>query len=114
MKQGPPGAEKLDRNCSPMAIFLRQFRWWVGWTERIRRTARARETGKMKGYKMKKISNTTKASTDDIYCVSAADVADKIIDHMRRGLVPLLFCSSSLAQVAAGPMMRTRLRRELD
>jgi hypothetical protein len=68
----------------------------------------------MKGYKMKKISNTTKASTDDIYCVSAADVADKIIDHMRRGLVPLLFCSSSLAQVAAGPMMRTRLRRELD
>ena len=48
---------------------------------------------------MKKIANTQKASTDDIYYVSAADVADKLIERMRRGLDPLLFSSSSLALI---------------
>jgi hypothetical protein len=62
---------------------------------------------------MKKIPSTQKASTDDIYYVSAADVADKIIDHMRR-LDPLLLLSSSLAAIPVSPMLRTRLRRKLD
>jgi hypothetical protein len=45
---------------------------------------------------MKRIANTQRAATDDIYRVSAADIADKLIDRMRRGLDPLLFASSSL------------------
>jgi hypothetical protein len=68
----------------------------------------------VKGLEMKKISNTKKALTDDIYYVSAADVADKIMDHMRRGLDPLLFCNSPLSHISVGPMLRTRLQRELD
>lgn len=40
---------------------------------------------------MRKIANTQKTLTDDIYYVSAADVADKLIERMRRGLDPLLF-----------------------
>jgi hypothetical protein len=63
---------------------------------------------------MKRIANTQKASTDDIYYVSAADVADKIIERMRRGLDPLLFSSSSLADVPVGPWLRTQVRRKLD
>jgi hypothetical protein len=51
---------------------------------------------------------------DDIYYVSAADVADKIIDHIRRGLDPLLFSSSSLALFAMGPVLRTRSRTKPD
>ena len=63
---------------------------------------------------MKKIANTQKASTDDIYYVSAADVADKLIERMRRGLDPLLFSSSSLAPISVGPWLRTQMRRKLD
>jgi hypothetical protein len=40
---------------------------------------------------MRRIANTQKTLTDDIYHVSAADVADKLIERMRRGLDPLLF-----------------------
>jgi hypothetical protein len=63
---------------------------------------------------MKKTMNTIKAPTDDIYNVSAADVADKIIDHMRRGLDPLLFLSSPSAHISVGSMWRTRAWRDLD
>jgi hypothetical protein len=63
---------------------------------------------------MKKIANTQKVSTDDIYYVSAADVADKLIERMRRGLDPLLFPSSSLARITVGPCLRTQVRRKLD
>jgi hypothetical protein len=63
---------------------------------------------------MKTTAKTKKASTDDIYYVSAADVADKIIDHMRRGLDPLLFSSSSLALIPVDRMLRTHMRRKLD
>jgi hypothetical protein len=63
---------------------------------------------------MKKIANTQKTLTDDIYYVSAADVADKLIDRMRRGLDPLLFSSSSFALISAGPWLRTQVRRKLD
>jgi hypothetical protein len=63
---------------------------------------------------MKKISNYRKATMDDIYYVSAADVADKIIDHMRRGLDPLLFADSSLALFSFFPALRTRNRPKFD
>lgn len=63
---------------------------------------------------MKKFANPNNLSTDDIYYVSAADVADKIIDRMRRGLDPLLFSSPPLALIPVGPMLRTRLRIKLD
>ena len=63
---------------------------------------------------MKKIANSQKASMDDIYYVSAADVADKIIDHMRRGLDPLLFSSSSLALFPVNAMFGTRSRTKYD
>ncbi len=63
---------------------------------------------------MKKIAHTQKALTDEIYYVSAADVADKIMEYMWRGLDPLQFSSSTLALIPVGPMVRTRLRRKLD
>jgi hypothetical protein len=63
---------------------------------------------------MKKISNSRKARMDDIYYVSAADVADKIIDRMRRGLDPLLFANSSLAFFSWSPALRTRTRPKSD
>jgi hypothetical protein len=46
--------------------------------------------------------------------VSAADVADKLIERMRRGLDPFLFARSSLAVIPAGPRLKTRVRRKLD
>jgi hypothetical protein len=70
--------------------------------------------GISKGSKMKKAMHTIKAPTDDIYYVSAADVADKIIDHMRRGSDPLLFSSSPSAHISLGLMWRIRTRRDLD
>jgi hypothetical protein len=63
---------------------------------------------------MKKIANTQKTLTDDIYYVSAADVADKLIDRMRRGLDPLLFSNSSSAFISAGLWLRTQVRGKLD
>jgi hypothetical protein len=63
---------------------------------------------------MKKISNYRKATIDDIYYVSAADVADKIIDRMRRGLDPLLFADSSLALFSLSPSLRTRSGPKAD
>jgi len=63
---------------------------------------------------MKRIANTQWAPTDDIYYVSAADIADKLIDRMRRGLDPLLFASFSLALLPVGQLSRSRLRHELD
>jgi hypothetical protein len=63
---------------------------------------------------MKRIANTQKASTDDIYYVSAADVADKLIERMRLGLDPCLFARSSSAIIPAGPWLRTQMGRKLD
>ena len=63
---------------------------------------------------MKRIANTKKASTDDIYHVSAADVADKLIERMRRGLGPLLFSRPSLGVIPGGPWLRTQVPRKLD
>jgi hypothetical protein len=63
---------------------------------------------------MKKMVNIRGASVDDIYYVSAADVADKIIDRMRRGLDPLLLSSSSLARISVGSVLRTRSLTKFD
>jgi len=63
---------------------------------------------------MTKVAHSKKVSMDDIYYVSAADVADKIIDRMRRGLGPLLFSSSSWALFPMGPVLRTRSRIKPD
>jgi hypothetical protein len=63
---------------------------------------------------MKKIANTQKTLTDDIYYVSAADVADKLIERMQRGLDPLLFGSSSLGPIPMGPWFRFRGHRKPD
>jgi hypothetical protein len=63
---------------------------------------------------MKKIAKTQKASTDDIYYVSAADVADKLIERMRGGLDPLLLGNSALAFIPAGSWLRTRGHGKLD
>lgn len=63
---------------------------------------------------MKKISNSHKTTMDDIYYVSARDVADKIIDRMRRGLDPLLFVDSSLALFSLAPVLRARFRPKSD
>jgi hypothetical protein len=63
---------------------------------------------------MKKIGTTQKPSTDDIYYVSAADVADKLIERMRRGLDPLLLSSHSLASTPVSSFLRTGVSRKLD
>jgi hypothetical protein len=63
---------------------------------------------------MKKVSNSRKATMDSIYFVSAADVADKIIDRMRCGWDPLLFADSSLALFSLAPALRTRSRPKSD
>ena len=63
---------------------------------------------------MKKISNSRQATMDDIYYVSAVDVADKIIDRMRRGLDPLLFADSSLVLFSLATSLRTRARPKSD
>jgi hypothetical protein len=63
---------------------------------------------------MKKNMNTIKAPTDDIYYVSAADVADKIIDHMRRGLDPLLFSSSPSTHFSVASIWGNRAWKDLD
>jgi hypothetical protein len=46
---------------------------------------------------VKRIANSKRTLTDDIYYVSAAAVADKIIDRMRRGMDPLRIRGSMLA-----------------
>jgi hypothetical protein len=63
---------------------------------------------------MKKISNSRQATMDDTYYVSAVDVADKIIDRMRRGLDPLLFADSSLVLFSLATSLRTRSRPKSD
>ena len=63
---------------------------------------------------MKSIANIRNESIDDAYYVSAADVADKIIEHMRRGLDPLQLSSSSLTLISLGPVLRTHSLTKFD
>lgn len=66
------------------------------------------------GPEMKKIAHTGKPSMDRAYSVSAADVADKLIDRMSRGLDPWLLSHPVLALVSAGPFLRARSPRKFD
>jgi hypothetical protein len=61
---------------------------------------------------MKKIVRIAQPATDSAYCVSAADVADKLLDRMSRGMDPRLFSRSVLASVSAG--LPSRSRRKMD
>ncbi len=63
---------------------------------------------------MKRIVKTSRAPTDDAYYVSAADVADKLLDRMRRGLDPLLLSGCSWDLFPAGLMSRTVALKEFD
>jgi hypothetical protein len=63
---------------------------------------------------VKRIAHSKKALTDDVYYVSAAAVADKIIDRMRHGLDPLLIRSSMLLPVPAAATLNARLQRKPD
>jgi hypothetical protein len=63
---------------------------------------------------MKSTANIRNESIDDAYYVSAADVADKIIEHMRRGLDPLQLANSSLTLISLGPMLRIHSLTKLD
>jgi hypothetical protein len=63
---------------------------------------------------MKLITKRTRVLTDDAYYVSAAAVADKIIDRMQRGLDPLLMRRSMLAFVPANTGSGACLRRKPD
>jgi hypothetical protein len=90
MERRPSNAEKIDRSGLWAAV------------------------GKAEGRLMKRIGKITRPPTDDVYYVSAADVADKLIDRMRRGLDPLLLSSFSWALLPAGPMSRTPARKEFD
>jgi hypothetical protein len=65
------------------------------------------------GLQVKRIAHS-KQATDDIYYVSAAALADKIIDRMRRGLDPLLIRSTMLSLVPAGATLNPRLQRKPD
>jgi hypothetical protein len=116
MKKVPRDAENLDRNCcSSIPSRFKPSTEGPVWTEEEHSSTRTSWGAEFsKGSKMEKNMNTVKAPTDDIYYVSAADVADKIIDHMRRGLDPLLFSSSPSAPISVGSMWRTRARRYLD
>jgi hypothetical protein len=89
MERRPPQAEKIDRSG-----------WWT-------------EFAKAGGRLMKRIDNNSRVPTDDVYYVSAADVADKLIERMRRGLDPLLL-SSSWDLLSAGPVATTHAHNEFD
>jgi hypothetical protein len=63
---------------------------------------------------VKRTACSKNALMDDAYYVSAAAVADKIIERMRRGLDPLLFRRSMLALIPAADSFNTRLQRKPD
>jgi hypothetical protein len=82
--------------------------------EEIDRSGLWTELGKADGRLMKRITNSPRVPTDDVYYVSAADVADKLIDRMRRGSDPLLLSSGSWDLLPTGPMVRTHAHKEFD
>jgi hypothetical protein len=62
---------------------------------------------------MKTLADRKRVFTDDIYHVAAADLADKIIEHMQRGLDPILFGSTRDCD-SVDPILGIRVRRKLD
>ncbi|MGC2402608.1 MAG: hypothetical protein WA510_22645 [Acidobacteriaceae bacterium] len=63
---------------------------------------------------MKKIAHGAKPPTDGAYLVSAADVADKLIERMSRGQDPWLFARSAPALVSGGEFLPVRSRTRFD
>jgi hypothetical protein len=63
---------------------------------------------------MKRNAKLPEQPTDDAYYVSAADVADKLIDRMRRGLDPLLLSGCSWDLFPACPISRTPTHKKFD
>jgi hypothetical protein len=62
---------------------------------------------------MKTRAISKRVFTDDIYHVAAADLADKIIDRMQRGLDPILL-GSTRDYYSVDPILGIRVRRKLD
>jgi hypothetical protein len=63
---------------------------------------------------MKTITTSEKVSTDGMYSVSAADVADKIIARIQLGLGPQLFRRSALRFISISPIADIRSRKKVD
>jgi hypothetical protein len=82
--------------------------------EKIDRSGLWTEFRKADGRSMKSNTKIPRVPTDDVYYVSAADVADKLIERMRRGLDPLLLSSCSWDLLPAGRVARTRAHKEFD
>ena len=62
---------------------------------------------------MKTRTDRKRVFTDDIYHVAAADLADKIIERMQRGLDPILLGSTGDCY-SVDPILGIRVRRKLD
>lgn len=62
---------------------------------------------------MKTRANSKRVFTDDIYHVDAADLADKLIERMQRGLGPVLL-GSGHDSYSVDPILGIRVRRKLD
>jgi hypothetical protein len=62
---------------------------------------------------MKTQANNKRVFTDDIYHVAAADLADKLIDRMWRGLDPILL-GGGHDSYSVDTILGRRVRRKLD
>jgi hypothetical protein len=62
---------------------------------------------------MKTRSGSKRLFTDDIYHVAAADLADKLIERMQRGLDPILLGSTHDCY-SVDPILGVRVRRMKD
>jgi hypothetical protein len=62
---------------------------------------------------MKTCAGSKRQFTDDIYHVAAADLADKIIERMQRGLGPILL-GITRDCYSVDPILGIRVRRKLD
>jgi hypothetical protein len=64
-------------------------------------------------FSMKTRANNKRVFTDDIYHVAAADLADKLIERMWRGLDPILL-GGVHDSYSVDPILGIRVRRKLD
>jgi hypothetical protein len=62
---------------------------------------------------MKTHADRKRLFTDDIYHVAAADIADKIIERLQRGLDPILL-GSTRDCYSVDSIREIRVRRKLD
>jgi hypothetical protein len=58
---------------------------------------------------MQKIAHSLQSLTEDMYRVSAIDIADKIIEHLWSGWDPLQFSNHQLTLIPFVPTLRKRL-----